>query len=81
MSSNKKKQQVRPASKVTKIAGFAQSQTGNSRRNEGLVKLFADFDSMPAPQSLPYGCLAFDLDDEQLYINVPNDGGAWIQVD
>jgi hypothetical protein len=81
MSNSKKKQQVRPESKVTKIAGFAQAQTGRSRKNEGLVKLFSDFDAMPAPQSLPYGCLAFDLDAEQLYINVPNDGGAWIQVD
>lgn len=81
MSNNKKKQQVRPASKVFKIAGVAQAQTGRGRKNEGLVTLYADSDAMPAPQSVPYGSLAFDLAEEQLYINVPNDGGAWIQVD
>jgi len=78
MSTSKKKQQVRPVTRVKKINGTAQGETGRSRKTEGLVKIFANAAALPDPTSLPDGCLVFDKNDTQLLINID---GVWEQVD
>ena len=74
MSSSKSKQQVRPESKVRKIAGVAKADHGVSSKEEGLVSLYATAD-LPSAAAMVDGCLAFDTTVNKLKMTK---AGSWV---
>lgn len=78
MSSSKVKQQVRPVQKVKLINKVAQAETGVSSRAMGIIPVYELTADLPAPASLPEGCLVFDKEEFILKINIDN---AWEEVD
>ncbi len=74
MSTSKKKQFVRPETKIRKINGIPQAEGGKSADSQGMLGLYAT-GSLPDATNLPDGCLAVDTTLQHL---VYTSSGAWV---